>query len=200
MWLFCYFNFERNYDVLKSKSAGILLNKNINFNKKETESKTENHTYTVLERRTFYGAISNPDVPCSKPLGGSKVDSPFHLSEFNKRSISFFIKFFFFFKYKNHKLKPRWVGAHASKKRGFFVLFILSEGNIFHICVSCQCIVYWIPLQNIQFFTYQKTILHALFCLFLKSGKAFSVSLILIADFSANKLFYVGFFESTFSV
>ena len=29
-----YFNFERNYDVLQSKSSCILLNKNINFNKK----------------------------------------------------------------------------------------------------------------------------------------------------------------------
>ena len=43
MWLFCYFNFERNYDVLKSKSPFILLNKNINFKKNET----------VLERRTL---------------------------------------------------------------------------------------------------------------------------------------------------
>ena len=39
MLLFLYFNFERNYDVLKSKSSCILLNKNINFNKNETESK-----------------------------------------------------------------------------------------------------------------------------------------------------------------
>ena len=36
MRLFYYFNFERNYDVLKSKSPCILLNKNINFNKSET--------------------------------------------------------------------------------------------------------------------------------------------------------------------
>ena len=33
-----------NYDVLKSKSPCILLNKNINFNKNETESKIENPT------------------------------------------------------------------------------------------------------------------------------------------------------------
>ena len=31
-WLFYFFDFERNYDVLKSKSSSILLNKNINFN------------------------------------------------------------------------------------------------------------------------------------------------------------------------
>ena len=33
--LFYYFNFERNYDVSKSNSPRILLNKNINFNKIE---------------------------------------------------------------------------------------------------------------------------------------------------------------------
>ena len=38
MWVFCYFNFERDYDTLKSKSPYFLLNKNINYNKSETES------------------------------------------------------------------------------------------------------------------------------------------------------------------
>ena len=37
VWLFYYFYFERNYDVLKSKSPCFLLNKNISFNKNETE-------------------------------------------------------------------------------------------------------------------------------------------------------------------
>ena len=35
--LFYHFNFERNYDDLKSKSPCILLNININFHKNETE-------------------------------------------------------------------------------------------------------------------------------------------------------------------
>ena len=39
------FNFERNY-VLKSKNPCILLSKNINFNKNETESKMANHTHS----------------------------------------------------------------------------------------------------------------------------------------------------------
>ena len=39
MRLFYYFNFERNYDVSKSKSPCILLKKNINFNKSETNHK-----------------------------------------------------------------------------------------------------------------------------------------------------------------
>ena len=30
--------------------------------------------------------ITNPGVPCSKPLGGSKVDSAFHPSEVDKMS------------------------------------------------------------------------------------------------------------------
>ena len=49
MWFFYYFNFERNYDVLKSTSSCILLNKNINFNKNETESKMENPAHSFRE-------------------------------------------------------------------------------------------------------------------------------------------------------
>ena len=49
MWLFYYFNFERNYEVLKLKSSCILLNKNINFNKSETELKGENPTHSFRE-------------------------------------------------------------------------------------------------------------------------------------------------------
>ena len=46
-----YFNFERNYDVLTSKSLSFLLNKNVNFNKNETETKMKNEIPdTVLER------------------------------------------------------------------------------------------------------------------------------------------------------
>ena len=50
-----FFNFGRNYDVLRSKSPYILLNKNINFNENETESKIENpirsfrETHLVLQ-------------------------------------------------------------------------------------------------------------------------------------------------------
>ena len=105
MWIFYYFNFERNYDVLKSKCPCILLN--------------------------------------------------------------------------FRKLKVRlWrVGACERKKRAFFVSFMLSEEYFFNICVLSQYIVYWIYFQNIHTFIYQKSLLHPRFCLFLKSPKAFSVSL-----------------------
>ena len=44
-----YFNFERNYDVSKSKSPCIFSNKKINFNKNETRSKMENPTHSFRE-------------------------------------------------------------------------------------------------------------------------------------------------------
>ena len=64
MWLFYYFTFERNYDVLKkSKNPCFLLNKNINFNNKnKTKSKMEKPPQTfremslglVKEKRAFF--------------------------------------------------------------------------------------------------------------------------------------------------
>ena len=46
MWLFYYYNSSKNYDVLKSKSPCILLNKNKNFNENKRESKMENSTHS----------------------------------------------------------------------------------------------------------------------------------------------------------
>ena len=51
--LFHYFNFEMNYDVLKSKSPRILLNKNMNFNKNETETKMENPIHSFFYYQGF---------------------------------------------------------------------------------------------------------------------------------------------------
>ena len=39
-----FFNFERNYNILKSKSPCFLLNRKVNFSKCETESKMKNPT------------------------------------------------------------------------------------------------------------------------------------------------------------
>ena len=111
--------------------------KNINFNKNETESKMENPTHSFRETNLCFSS------------------------------------------YKNCKLKVKlwWVGVRERKNRVFFVPFILSKGNFFKICVLSQCIVYWIHFQNIHTFTYQKTLLHTLFCFFLKSSNAFTVPL-----------------------
>ena len=51
MWLFYYFNFERNYDVLKLMSPNTLLNESINT--KTKQNRKGNIPHTVLEIRTF---------------------------------------------------------------------------------------------------------------------------------------------------
>ena len=91
--------------------------------------------------------------------------------------------------YKNHKLKVKlwWAGFLERKKRAFFVPFILSKGNFFNICVLSQCIVCSIHFQNVPTFTYQKTLLHTLICLFLKSSKAF-LCLCGKSELKANRL------------
>ena len=62
MWLFYCFNFERNYDVLKSKSPCILLNKNINFNKNDMELKLENPTHSFRENDLVLQLIQESQI------------------------------------------------------------------------------------------------------------------------------------------
>ena len=52
MWLFYHYSFERNYDALRSNIPCILLNKNINFNKKKRNRKWK-ISHTVLEKRNL---------------------------------------------------------------------------------------------------------------------------------------------------
>ena len=58
VWLFYYFNFKSNYDVLKSRSPCILLKKCINLNRNETESKMENPTQFSREQPCVSAQIS----------------------------------------------------------------------------------------------------------------------------------------------
>ena len=59
MWLFYYFNFEMNYDDLKSKSTCILLTENINFDKNETKSIMENSTYSFRETNVWLSSYKS---------------------------------------------------------------------------------------------------------------------------------------------
>ena len=65
MSLFCYFAFERNYDV---KESMLLFNKNKNFDKNELESKIKNPRHiiipnAVLETRPLYfGSYRNGEL------------------------------------------------------------------------------------------------------------------------------------------
>ena len=49
MGLFYYFNFGKIYEVLKSKSQYLLMNKNINFNKNKMELKMVNPKHAFAE-------------------------------------------------------------------------------------------------------------------------------------------------------
>ena len=82
------------------------------------------------------------------------------------------------------QIKSKTVISWSSRKKK--VPFILSELKFFNICILSQCIVYWIHFQNTHTFTYQKALLRILLCFFLKSLKAFSVSLRLSLRFNFN--------------
>lgn len=77
---------------------------------------------------------------------------------------------------KNLELKIHfwWVEAHKKKKSAIFITSILPYTNFGSVFILYQCIEYWINIQNIYSFMYQKM---WLFYLFLKSSKALSVSL-----------------------
>ena len=67
--LFCYFNFEGSYDVLKPKSPCILFNKNINFNKTKTESKMENPTDSFRETNHVLEPIYESQIKSNAVIG-----------------------------------------------------------------------------------------------------------------------------------
>ena len=64
--------------------------------------------------------------------------------------------------------------SSKKKKSAIFITSILPYTNFGSVFILYQCIEYWINIQNIYSFMYQKM---WLFYLFLKSSKALSVSL-----------------------
>ena len=62
VWLFYYFNFEINFEVLMSKSLYFLLNKNINLIKTKRNRKLK-ILHELLERQTFwYSSYKNREL------------------------------------------------------------------------------------------------------------------------------------------
>ena len=68
-----------------------------------------------------------------------------------------------FSSYKNHILKVKLWWAGARKKRPFFVLLILHEGNFLRFVLS-QCILYRIHFQNMHTFLVSKNITSCTCC------------------------------------
>ena len=69
--LFYYFNFEQNYDSLKSKSLSILLNTTINFNKNEGELKMGNPTYSFREMNLVLQLIYESQIKSKTAMSWS---------------------------------------------------------------------------------------------------------------------------------
>ena len=62
MWLFYYFKFERNYDVLKANNPCILSNININLNENKTESKMKIPTHSFREMSLVLQLIKESQI------------------------------------------------------------------------------------------------------------------------------------------
>ena len=76
----------------------------------------------------------------------------------------------------------------AKEKRVHFFLQFIWRKFISQYVLS-HCITYWTNFQNMHTSTYQKTLPRSLFCLFLKSPKAFSVFLRRNRLYSRNSFF-----------
>ena len=72
MWLLYYFNFERNYDLLKSKNPCFLLKKYINLNKKKTESKMENPIHSFREISLLHEFMQESQIEIKTELAKDK--------------------------------------------------------------------------------------------------------------------------------
>ena len=118
--------------------------------------------------KAFFG------TPGNKNKTESKIKNPTHTV----------LNTLCFSSHKNRKLKGKlwWVGVREKKEGIFCIVCFVRRKFFFNICILSNCMVYWIYFQNIHTFTYQKILFHTIFCLFLKSPKAFSVSLILFSN------------------
>ena len=174
----CCFYFERNYDVLKSKRSCFLMNKYINFDKNETESTKENPTYALslsfssckgceLKVNLLWWVRANLNLK-------SKFFVTFILFERHFLNIFFISMYSVMHKFSGYTYSKQPPKVFYKKDvlwhRCFPVNFPKSPKNTFsteHLWTTA----------SVYNFTYQKILLHTLFCLLLKSSKVFNVSL-----------------------
>ena len=113
--------------------------------------------------------LSNQNINFNKDETESKMENPTYAFRETNLCASTHSKL---------KVKFCWVGARERKKSAFFVTFILlTEMFLILVYYLNIAIVYWTNLQNIYTFTYRKTVLYTLFCLFLKLLRAFDILL-----------------------
>ena len=79
----CYVNWKENFAVL------ILTTRSFIKCRQKIKDEVRQDNQIQIQSAVFKWLrrwIPNPGVPCSKPLGGSKVDSAIHPSEVDKMS------------------------------------------------------------------------------------------------------------------
>ena len=115
--LFCYFNFERNYDVLNTETLCILLNKNMNFNRNETKSKMENPTHSFREKSLVVRLIWESQIKSKTMVSWSsrkKKEDIFSTVHFFRRE--FFWHLCFISMYSVLNTLSKYTYFHISKK------------------------------------------------------------------------------------
>ena len=134
MSLFYYFNFERNYNVLKSKSPYFLLNKNVNYNQNEMESKMENSTHSFRKTNFVLRLLQESRIKKSKTVmswrSRKKKEGAFCTAYFVRKKFYQHLYFFSMYSVLN-KLSKIHILLHTKKT----VLLI------FKIVESLQCIL-----------------------------------------------------------
>ena len=128
---FCYFNFERNYYVLTSKSPVILLNKNINFNKNKTELKMKNPTHGFGETSLALQLILKSQIKSKTVMSWSSQTK----KEDNICTVSFarrkFFNIFFISMYSVMNTLSEYAVFYISKNITLytFLLVFIHEGS-----------------------------------------------------------------------
>ena len=77
VWFLYYSYFQRNFYILKSESLCSLLNKNMNFNKNETESKLENPTHRSREINLVLQLVLKLQIKSTTMMSWSSQKSTF---------------------------------------------------------------------------------------------------------------------------
>ena len=133
MCFLSYFNFERNYDVLKSKSSCILLNQNFNFNKNETESKMENPTQRFKrERKLVLQLIQEPQIKknCDKRKLAEETRGHFWTIYFVRRTFFLHLCFISMYSLLNTLSEYTYIYTSKTITSYIFCLFLKSSNTL----------------------------------------------------------------------
>ena len=150
MWFFYYFNFERNYDVLKSKSPCIYWTKIYTLIKAKQNQKLK-ISHTVLERRTFcFISYKNHKIKVKLWWVGAceskkkEFSIPFILSEGNFFNICVFFRCIVYWIHFQNNIHACFYKSKNINSCTFLLVFIIVK--------SLQCILKRLRFSYFWFF------------------------------------------------